>query len=65
MTEFMMLAAAVAVGYFIAGVVVIAIMMNSFVMKMLMKWSYNVTMKAMKELEEEEFENALKEENEA
>lgn len=64
MTEFMMLAAAVAVGYFIAGVVVIAIMMNSFVMKMLMKWSYNITMKAMKELEEEEFENALKE-NEA
>ena len=64
MTEFMMLAAAVAVGYFIAGVIVIAIMMNSFVMKMLMKWSYNVTMKAMKELEEEEIENALKE-NEA
>lgn len=55
MTEFIMLVAAVAVGYLIAGVIVMAVMMNKFVMKKLLQWSYNVTMEAMKEFEEDDF----------
>ena len=55
MTEFIMLVAAVAVGYLIAGVIVMAVMMNKFVMKKLLTWSYKTTMKVMSELEEDDF----------
>ena len=55
MTEFIMLVAAIAVGYIIAGVIVMCVMCNKFVMKKLLQWSYKTTMKVMSELEEDDF----------
>ena len=55
MTEFIMLVAAIAVGYLIAGVIMFVFMCNKFVMKKLMEWSYKMTVDVMKDFEENDF----------
>lgn len=55
MTEFIMLVAAIAVGYIIAGVIVMCVMCNKFVMKKLLQWSYKASIEALSEFEKVDF----------
>ena len=58
MTNFTTIVAAVVVGYLIATGIMMCVMMNEFVLKKFMKWSYKMSMKfafMFEELAEDDF----------
>ena len=62
MTEFIIIAAAVAVGYIVAAVIMTVFLCNKFVMKKLAKWSYKMTEEIMNDLEDDSISLILKDE---
>ena len=53
MMEFLTIAGAVFVGYIFATIALCALMLNTFVQKMICKYTYNMTMKLYEKLEDE------------
>lgn len=62
MTEFIIIAAAVAVGYIIAAVIMFVFMCNKFVMKKFMAWSLKMTTEVVEDLENPSIAQILKDE---
>lgn len=61
MTDFTTIVAAVVVGYLIATGIMMCVMMNEFVLKKFIKWSYKMSTKFMFMFEELEDDDFMKE----